>query len=383
MTSLHLLLPVLALTCLLPAQGNPSLLHPAGELLFVPGSAPFQQCHASTLVALPDGDLLAAFFAGTEERAPDVAIYTARLHAGHWSAPAEVVREPQTPTWNPVLFHTADHRLWLFFKAGPSPSEWSGLRMVSTDEGRTWSTPQLLPAGLLGPARTKPLLLPDGTLLAGTSVEAWNTWAAWIERSTDNAQTFTSIGPLSISPALDQATAPLPPPPPGSPGLSSPPPGPRKTLGLIQPALVSVPATPSTPAHLRLYARTRTLAARIAVSDSFDRGRSWSPIHFLALPSNNSGLDAISLADGRVVLVFNNTTEGRSPLNLAVSRDGEHFQVFATLEDTPGEFSYPAIIQSPDGALEITYTWKRLSIKHVHLALAAVPQPSVDPSPAP
>lgn len=345
-------------------------LRPRGELLFQPGTVPFKEAHASTVVTLADGDLLAAWFAGTAERAPDVAIYTARLHAGSWSAPAEVFRQPGTPTWNPVLFHTGDGRLWLYLKAGPSPSEWSALRLSSTDEGHTWSAPELLPAGLLGPVRTKPLLLPDGTLLAGTSVEAWHTWACWVERSTDNGAHFTTHGPIAITPALDQATPALPSPAPGSPGLSFPRSGPRETLGMIQPALVSLG-----PNHLRLYARTRTLAARIAAADSFDSGRTWTAPHFLALPSNNSGLDAVTLRDGRVVLIFNNTTEGRSPLNLAVSRDGEHFRVFSTLEDAPAEFSYPALIQGPTGDLEITYSWKRDSIKHVHFPLAEVAQP--------
>jgi predicted neuraminidase len=99
----------------------------------------------------------------------------------------------------------------------------------------------------------------------------------------------------------------------------------------------------------------------------------WSKTHFLNLPNNNSGLDAVALKDGRVVMIFNDTPRGRSPLNLAVSTDGEHFRVFATLEQGEGEYSYPAIIQAPSGDLEMTYTWHRQTIKHVHLRLAEVP----------
>ena len=343
--------------------------HPQSEFVFQPGSAPFSECHASTVVALPDGQLLAAWFGGTREGAPDVAIWTSRYNNGTWSKPVEVAREPNTPTWNPVLFHTHDSRLWLYYKAGPNTGSWSGARMWSTDQGRTWSTPERLPAGLLGPIRAKPLILADGTIVSGSSVEAYKPWAAWIERSTDNGETWRKIGPITITAAQDKAEPPYPDPPMDSPELRAKDHGPREFEGIIQPSVVSLGAH-----HLRLYARSRSLAAKIVVADSFNGGLTWSRTHFLNLPNNNSGLDAISLKDGRVVLIFNDTPRGRSPLNLAVSTDGEHFRVFATLEQGAGEYSYPVIIQSPGGDLEMTYTWHRTAIKHVHLPLAQVPR---------
>jgi predicted neuraminidase len=343
--------------------------HPQSEFIFQPGSAPFPECHASTIVALRNGELLSAWFGGTKEGAPDVAIWTAHYSNGAWSKPVEVAREPNTPTWNPVLFHTHDGRLWLYYKAGPNTGSWSGVRMSSTDEGRTWSTPERLPAGLLGPIRTKPLVLADRTIVSGSSVEAYKTWAAWIERSTDNGATWRKIGPITITEAQDKAEPPYPDPPMDSPELRAKDHGPREFEGIIQPSVVSLGGH-----HLRLYARSRSLAAKIVVADSFNNGVTWSPTHFLDLPNNNSGLDAVALKDGRVVLIFNDTPRGRSPLNLAVSRDGEHFRVFATLEQGSGEYSYPAIIQSPSGDLDMTYTWHRTAIKHVHLPLAQVPQ---------
>jgi predicted neuraminidase len=104
-----------------------------------------------------------------------------------------------------------------------------------------------------------------------------------------------------------------------------------------------------------------------------DNGLTWSQGRFIDVPQNNSGLDVVRLKDGRVVMIFNNTTVGRTPLNLAISTDGEHFRVFATLEDTVGQYSYPAIIQWPDGSLEMTYTWQRKTIKYAHLPLSEVP----------
>jgi predicted neuraminidase len=368
-------LPLLLAPSLLSAQHHETDpgVHPKSEFIYEPGSTSFPESHASTIVALTDGDLLASWFGGTRERAPDVAIWTSRLSHGVWSKPVEVAREHDgdkgIPTWNPVLFHTKDGLLWLYYKAGESPAAWSGARMFSKDEGRTWSPSERLPAGILGPIRAKPFIFPDGTIVSGSSVEAYKTWAGWVERSTNNGNTWNKIGPITVSPAQDKAEPPAPEPPVDSPELRGADKAAREFQGIIQPSVVSLGRN-----HLRLYIRSRTLASKIVVADSHDKGLTWSPTHFIDLPNNNSGLDAVALKDGRVVMIFNDTPRGRSPLNLAVSRDGEHFRVFATLEQGPGEYSYPAIIQAPDGSLEMTYTWHRTSIKHVHLPLAEVPQ---------
>jgi predicted neuraminidase len=337
------------------------------EFIFEPGSTSFPESHASTIVALKNGELMAAWFGGTKERAPDVAIWGSRRVAGRWSAPVELEREKGVPSWNPVLFHTRDGRLWLYYKVGPSPGEWAAGRMYSDDEGRTWSKGERLPAGLLGPIRAKPLVLDDGTIVSGTSFEAHETWAAWIERSTDGGKTWAKIGPIDISRELDAAEKPAADPPAGAPGWAADK-GPRKFEGIIQPSVISLGGR-----HLRLYARSRSLASKIAVADSMDNGVTWTQARFLDMPNNNSGIDAVRLKDGRVVMIYNDTTVGRTPLNLAVSTDGEHFRMFKTLEDTVGQYSYPAIIQGPDGDLEMTYTWQRKTIKYVHLPLGEVP----------
>ena len=126
--------------------------------------------------------------------------------------------------------------------------------------------------------------------------------------------------------------------------------------------------------HLRLYARSTAKTARVVVADSMDDGMTWSPGTPIDVPNPNSGIDAVALRDGRVVLIYNDTTTGRTPLNLAVSRDGLHFSMFKTLESEPGEYSYPALIQATNGDLEMTYTWNRKSVRHVHVPLAEVPK---------
>ncbi len=323
---------------------------------FIFTSATFASAHASTIVELRNGDLLAAWFGGTAEGAPDTAIWASRRTANQWSAPYVLVREPNIACWNPVLFHSADGKLWLYYKFGPNARTWTGARLVSDNEGRSWSLPEHLPAGLLGPIKDKPLVLPDGTIVSGTSVESYSSWAVWIDRSTDNGKTWTKIGPITVpsqpAPSTEQS----------QPNQA------ENVSGIIQPTIV-----PLGNKHLRLYARSTSDIGRICVADSFDDGLSWTQAHPTDLPNPNSGIDAAGLRDGRIVLIYNNSAEGRTPLNLAVSVDGEHFKIFETLEDEPGEYSYPAIIQGKAGEIYLTYTWNRKRIRFAMLPLASVP----------
>ena len=306
---------------------------------FIYTEAPFPSAHASNVVELPNGDLIASWFGGSAEGKPDVAIWSSRHTAAGWSQPAELAREPNIACYNPVMFHSRDGRLWFYYKFGPHPASWSAARRSSDDEGKTWSAVEHLPAGIYGPIRAKPLVTADGTIVSGTSVESYGSWACWIERSTDNGKTWTRIGPIE---------APL--------------------NGIIQPSVVSLGAD-----QLRLYARSTQQIGKIMTAVSNDAGLTWSAAHAIDVPNPNSGIDAVALADGRIVLVYNDTAKGRTPLNLAVSRDGEHFRMFRTLESEPGEYSYPALIQGRNGDMHLTYTWNRKRIKYVRIPLAEVP----------
>jgi len=350
-----LLKTLFLLTTTLPAQTPTFTTDP------IPTTTP--SAHASTLVELKNGDILTAWFGGAAEGAKDVAIYSSRHTASGWSKPIELAREPDTPTWNPVLFHDAHHRLWLYYKFGPSYTWWSAARRFSDDEGRTWSPIVHLPAGIYGPIRDKPLLLADGSILSGTSVESYLSWSVWVERSTDNALSWTRIGPITLPSLLES--------PQFTPAKTS---EPNPAHGLIQPAIVALgPLTAPATQHLRLYARATTDIGHICVSDSQDGGKSWSPARPIALPNPNSGIDAVRLQDGRIVLIYNNTPSGRTPLSLAVSKDGEHFTHILDLETTPGEYSYPALIQSRNGDLLATYTWNRKHIQFATIPLISIP----------
>jgi predicted neuraminidase len=331
---------------------------PVKEFIF--DKAPLAAAHASTVVELRNGDLMSAWFGGTKEGAPDVAIWASTLSDRGWSRPIELARESGIATYNPVLFHTTDGRLWLYYKFGPHPTSWTGARRFSRDEGKTWSPVEHLPAGLYGPIRTKPLVLDDGTVVSGTSVESYRSWACWIKRSTDNGKTFAKYGPITVASQFVKAVHPR-----TGPEEMRRPFDWDETEGIIQPSVVWLGNH-----NLRLYARSTARTGKICVADSTDNGVTWTQAHPIALPNPNSGIDAVNLRDGRVVLIYNHS----DPLNLAVSRDGEHFRKFRVLEHEPGEYSYPALIQGSNGDLHITYTWNRKKIRYVRVPLADVPK---------
>ena len=308
---------------------------------FVFESAPFASAHASTIVESRSG-LVAAWFGGTREGADDVGIWLSRRVSGKWTVPVEVATGRQDdgrrfPTWNPVLFVLRPGELTLFYKVGPSPREWWGMVRTSSDDGRTWSDGRRLPDGVLGPIKNKPVRLPDGSIIAPSSTESPDSpshWRIHFERTNDAGKTWT----ISRPPAAAEGAA----------------------IDAIQPSIL-------THGGGKLEAIGRTRSGRVFQTWSDDSGQTWSPVTLLELPNPSAGTDALTLKDGRHLLVYNHTPKGRTPLNVAVSRDGRAWNTVHVLEHEPGEYSYPAVIQTADGLVHITYTWRRERIKHVVL----------------
>jgi predicted neuraminidase len=306
---------------------------------FIFESAPFPSVHASTLAETRDG-LVAAWFGGTREGASDVGIWVSRRVNNKWTTPVEVATGVQPdgtrhPTWNPVLFELRPGELTLFYKVGPNPRAWWGMARTSTDNGRTWSDARRLPDGFLGPVKNKPVRLADGTIIAPSSTETPetpSTWRVHFERSRDGGATWDIVRPPS---AADAAP-----------------------IEAIQPSVLIH-------ADGRLQAMGRTRSGRLFETWSRDRGQTWSPLGLTTLPNPSAGTDAVTLKDGRHLLVYNHTPKGRTPLNVAVSRDGATWERVLVLEQDPGEYSYPAVIQTSDGLVHVTYTWRRERIRHV------------------
>ncbi|MDZ4659568.1 MAG: sialidase family protein [Bythopirellula sp.] len=305
---------------------------------FIYETAAFPSCHAATLAESKDG-LLAAWFGGTHERHPDVGIWISHYKDGSWTAPVEVANgvessEVRYPTWNPVLFQPQSGPLMLFYKVGPSPSEWWGMVMTSDDGGHTWSKPTRLPAGVFGPIKNKPIQLADGTIISPSSTEHAG-WRIHFEMSTDGGKTWSATPPVNDG----------------------------EKIRAIQPSILKYD-------NNRLQAIGRTRSMGIFQIWSEDGGKTWGEMSLTTLPNPSSGTDAVTLSDGRQLLVYNHNPQykvGRTPLNVAVSNDGENWQAALVLEDDKGQngYSYPAVIQTADGKVHMAYTWRRERIKHV------------------
>jgi predicted neuraminidase len=304
-------------------------------------TAPFPECHASTLAETKSG-LVAAWFGGTYEKHPDVGIWFARRSEEGWTQPREIFNGTvdggqRFPCWNPVLFDAKENGLLLFYKVGPSPESWWGMLSVSRDDGASWEAARRLPDGILGPIKNKPILLADGKLLCGSSSEH-DGWKVHMESTGDWGKTWSRTGPLELN----------------------------RLRGAIQPTILAYRDGASS--RLQILCRSRGDGV-ILQSWSRDHGSTWSALTAAALPNPNSGIDGVTLRDGRQLLVYNHTARGRSPINVAVSSNGGDWSAAAVLETDPGEFSYPAVIQSSDDRVHITYTWKRERIRHLVLEL--------------
>lgn len=309
---------------------------------FIFERASFPESHAPTIAETPNG-LVAAWFGGTKEGNKDVCIWISHLQNNKWSEPMKVADgvlndSTRYACYNPVLFQVPGGDLLLFYKIGPNVAGWTGWMMRSGDNGKTWSRREALPAGYLGPIKNKPVLI-NGTLICPSSTER-NGWKVHFEMTKDWGRTWTKTDSINDG----------------------------KIVSAIQPSILQY-------ADGKLQILCRSKNRTINESWSSDGGKTWSPMTASALPNNNSGTDAVTLKDGRQLLVYNhvkpdpslpNGKGARTPLNVAVSKDGKNWGAALVLEDSPvSQYSYPAVIQSKDGMVHIVYTWRRERIKHV------------------
>jgi alpha-L-rhamnosidase len=305
---------------------------------FIYDTASFASCHASTIVETPKG-ILAAWFGGKFEGDKEVNIYASWLVNNKWSTPfiladGFVNDSIRYACYNPVLFLAPNQKLLLFYKIGPNVQGWTGWMKRSSNYGATWSAPEKLPDGILGPTRNQPYVVGD-TLICPSSTE--NTgWKVHFEYTTNNGKSWTR------GPDLNDA----------------------KPITGIQPAILRH-------GDQLLQALTRSQNGTVNETWSYDNGKTWAPLQQTNLINNNSSIDAITLQDGRHLLVYNHcSAPSRSPLNVAISKDGKNWEPLLVLEkEVSAEFSYPYVIQTADQKIHITYTWKRKKIKHVVLTI--------------
>lgn len=389
----------------------------------------FPEAHAGTIVETRKGDLVSAYFGGTHERDPDVCIYVNVKKKGEktWSKPIlaadgvfvcgteraalaglsgindstttaeagpvkalseergmltynyltkrSLVKLPKNmkrkACWNPVLYEMPDGELWLFFKIGTTVGDWTGWLTKSKDGGMTWSDKEPLPKGFLGPIKNKPERI-GNRLLCGSSTEGKG-WRFHMEIYDMDTKEWKYVGPVDADkePATVDLKA-------ETKDLAHPiyhdGKGPQLIYS-IQPSILKL-------ADGRLQVLMRTRNGRLATSFSSDQGDSWSKVELTEVPNNQSGTDAVTLRDGRHALIYNNfetlpdTKKGpRTPLSIALSNDGIHWQQVLTLEDSPiDQYSYPAIIQGKDGTLHCLYTWRRQRMVYKQIDLKKLKQ---------
>ncbi len=303
----------------------------------------FKSSHASTVVKMPNGNLMSAFFAGTAEGNKDIRIWYS-IYDGEWSEPKQMVSSDPVAHWNPVLVNYGSY-VRLYYKVGMEIPYWVTKYTDSYDNGQTWSEPQELVAGDTsggrGPVKNKVLITKSGKIIAPASSEQGE-WKAFFDISEDGGNTWTRTDFVVAKDAKG------------------------KTVGMIQPTLWE-------DSEGNIHALFRTQAGWIYRSDSTDGGYTWCEAYKTSLMNNNSGIDCVTTDNGWVWLVHTPVgMEVRNRLILSVSKDnGETWQDVTTLEESVNlfaEYSYPAII-AEGNSLYITYTNNRKTIKYAFIEL--------------
>jgi predicted neuraminidase len=362
-------LAVLAVSLTVKAAG-PQL---ASELIF-----PLEKWHnhSSSIVELPDGDLMVVWFHGSGERtADDVVINAARWikATGRWTSPFVIADTPNFPDTNCVLYLDSHKRLWLFWPTILANTWESALMNFkrSVDYQQTDGPPRWEDSGniLLIPKhlaeRTKDLYGP----LAANPGRYQERAKAVIARSEDKLSSrlgwFSRTHPIE----LPSGRMLLPLYSDGfSFGLVAISDDAGKTWNASEPIAAYGGIQPSIVRHkdgtLTAYLRDNgPPPKRIQVSHSSDAGATWTTAVDTELPNPGSSIEALGLRDGAWVIVYNDRESGRNSLAISLSEDeGKTWPWTRHIErDTtsprPGSFHYPSIIQAGDGWLHVTYSF--------------------------
>jgi len=331
--------------------------------------------HAPGIVECPNGDLFATWYRGAGERqADDVAVYAAWKKRGEteWTEPFVLADTPGFPDCNTAVFVDRDQRLWLFYPtilanswescltnfkiakqfAAPESPKWEREAMIllkpddfaeearkkldielepyldslsaKTKEGIRIARERLgekLFQRLGWQPRCKPTQLPSGRILLPLYTDTFSISIMAI--TDDSGVTWHASKPLF-------------------------------GFGNIQPTVMR-----RNDGTLVAYMRENGVRAKVRVSESTDEGETWGPTGVCDLPNPGSGVDGIQLANGKWLLVYNDTIQGRNRLAVSLSNDeGRTWSVTRHVEDQPtGSFHYPAVTQGSDGKIHVIYSY--------------------------
>jgi predicted neuraminidase len=345
--------------------------------------------HSSSVVELPNGDLLVCWFHGSGERtADDVLIRGARWnHAtGKWTEPFTMADTPGFPETNPVLFLDSRQRMFFLWPLIVA-HKWETALMkyrISTDYQQASGPPRwefqdnivLIPKNIAarvkefvgkeaagsGPlagyakrliehsedeyfsrmgwfTRTHPLQLPSGRILVPMYSDGFSFGIMAI--SDDGGYTWNASEPIVGA-------------------------------GCIQPSVVR-----KNDGTLVAYLRDNgPPPKRVHISFSKDDGATWTQARDSDIPNPGTSLEAIRLRDGNWIMVYNDLEKGRYSLMAALSDDeGATWKWKRHLDGNPAttgrnQYHYPSVIQAKDGSIHITYSYfvpEGKSIKHARV----------------
>ncbi|MBB4229546.1 sialidase family protein [Rhizobium mongolense] len=360
--------------------------------------SPCIQNHAANLAFLPDGTLSCVWFGGTMEGMGDISVYMSKLAPGstQWSEPQKLSDDPSKSEQNPLIFNAPDRAVWLLYTSQTSGNQDDAVVKcrISDDDGKTFGPVRLL-CDLPGTFVRQPIVANakgDWLLPAFRCVslpgQRWSGDAdaagVLISRDQGKSWMMTDV---------------------------------PDSLGAVHMNILALGK-----GRMIAFFRNR-FSENVLSAASEDDGESWSRPRPINLPNNNSSIQAVLLKDGRIAMAYNHSnaetsnarrrslydeiesdqmemgaaaavTSGRkavwgvprAPLSLAVSDDGgANFERVVDLDTGDGyclsnnskdslnrEFSYPSIVEGPDGTLHIAYTYYRRAIKYVRLPAEAL-----------
>lgn len=323
---------------------------------FLSPDRPHFDTHSSSIVESESGTLCAVWKGGPGEGLSNidlkenVGVWKSTFDGTAWSEPVEIVSGGASVCWNPVLCKLSTGELALFYRMGPDPRRTVSFMKKSSDGGLSWSAEEILPAGITGPSKNKPIVTKEGVLICPASIavgepnDRFKATSCWLDISDDNGVHWKKVGPLELQ---------------------------GRKFGVIEPALFF-----DRKGHLRMFCRDRAHkigeTGYIWEAISRDGGLHWSEFKQTGLPNPDAAFDVVDLGNGKLLLIYNHSHTERFPLHIAVSSDGGDHWSDPVVLDSVGEF--PAGIVTKDGMVHVTYAApaegsEQRRIKHVVLDL--------------
>jgi predicted neuraminidase len=331
-----MLMHALVAVCLLgqTASGNIQISQIAGE------GDPGPYRHPASMTELDNGDFLMAYYGGGGEYEGDTACYGKRLKKGEteWSKAFVLADTPWLADGNIVVWQAPDGMVWMFYvnRYGDTWSDSIIKGKVSKDGAQTWSDSFILTWERGTMVRGKPIVLNNGDYLLPVYRETGH------DREVVGADTmsfFLRYTPKNNDNKWVESTRI------------------RSRLGNLQPSPVQLDDN-----HLIAYARRgggyeNVTDGYIVASESSDGGKTWSEGVDTAFPNPNAAVDLLKLKNGNILLVYNDSMNERTPLTVAISKDGgKTWPVKQNIMTGDRDYAYPYAIQSKDGKVHIVFT---------------------------